>query len=411
MAKGSRKLKSSVVMKPSVLCLITKLGVRVKWLILTLVGLSILIVMPPIVHGYIYPSWGGDSAEHLIYFHNMDTSSPLYYGQYVIGKVLNALPVDINVSFLWFNYIAFIMMIWAVGISTSLAVNHLAGILASILASFGCLQTVGLFVGGTIFDLIGIGLLLPIVLLCLHNRKRGIGWKFASFITLVAFAFCHTNGKYIFVLIPIVVVYEEVRERVSKISGGVLKDIWDNGYLMYMIGLIMVLLVGFAIGIAKTNSVRLFTDAMVLLMIAIGGILALVPFPKRRVVQYALIALAVGVSIPNLLLWFQNNNVVKSADKQAFTYLNGLQDATVSAVVSQDIYQLFVEQQFVTIENASYVVVRSIPMAFRKGYSEDSLNLVNNLETNGYRLVREFDCGEKEYLTGEHITVDVYGRN
>lgn len=382
-----------------------------KWLFLTLAILSVLIIMPPIVHHYIYPSWGGDSAEHLIYFHNMNSRMPLYYGQYVVGQVLNALPIDMNISFLWFNYIAFIMVVWAIGLSTSYAVNYLAGILASILASFGCIKTVGLFVGGMVFNLIGIGLLLPIVLLCLHKRKTGGDWMIFSIISLIAFAFCHANGMYIFALVLIMVIYEKVKSQVSVAFDGLLKDIWDNRYLMYMIGLIIVLLIGFAIGMSKSNAVRLFTDAMILAMIVISGIAALAPISKKRFVQYMLVFMAIGISIPNVCLWFQDNNVVKSADKEAFAYLNDLPAVTISAVVSQDIYQLFVKQQFVKGVEADYIVVRSIPMAFRKGYSQDDLNLVNSLGGYGYKLAREFDCGEKEYLTGENIVVDIYERD
>ncbi len=398
-----------------------------RWLFLTLVILSVLVIIPPIVHHYIYPSWGGDSAEHLIYFNDMGNKfplinyfrepieAPLYYGQYFTGTFLNTLPVDINVSFLWFNYIAFILVIWAIGLCTAFAVNPLAGILASILASFGCLQTVGLFVGGTIFDLIGIGLLLPIALLSLHNWKRGIGWKMLAVVSLVAFTFCHANGKYILALVPIVIIYEVVRERISKILSGVVRDIWGNRYLMYMIGLIMALIAGFAIGIVQSLSVRLVTDAMILLMIVIASILTLVPFPKKVVTQYALIALFIGTSIPNVCLWFQDNNVIKEADKQAFAYLNSVQNSTVLAFVSQDIYQLFVKQRFAestTDMESDYIVARSIPMAFREGYSPMDLILLKQLEdVYGYKLVKKFDYGEKEYLTGEDIVVDVYGRD
>lgn len=398
-----------------------------KWLFLTLVVLSVLVIMPPLVHHYIYPSWGGDSAEHLMYFHNMDSGfplinyfgeliePPLYYGEYFTGSFLNALPMDINVSFLWFNYIAFILVIWAIGLCTAFAVNPLAGILASILASFGCLQTVGLFVGGTIFDLIGIGLLLPIVLLCLHNWGEGIGWKVFAIMSLVTFMFCHANGKYVFALMPIATIYEIVRERVSRILTGVVRDIWSNRYLMFMIGLIMALIAGFAVGIVQSLSVRLITDAMILLMIVIASILTLIPFPKKVITQYALIILVIGTSIPNVCLWFQDNNVIKEADKQAFTYLNSVQDSTVLAFVSQDIYQLFVKQRFAestTDMDSDYIVARSIPMAFREGYSPMDLILLKQLEdVYGYKLVKKFDYDEKEYLTGEDIVVDIYGRD
>lgn len=399
-----------------------------RWLISTLVALSVLIIMPPIIYHYVYPSWGGDSAEHLIYFNNMEKQPPLYYGQYVVGKILNALPIDMNVSFLWFNYMVFVALVWVVGVATAVTVNHLAGILASILVAFGFLQTVGLFVAGTIFDLVGVGILLPTLLLCLHNSKKSIWWKVGAVVSLIAFALCHINGRYIIALIPIVVVYELTRERVSKMLEGVVQEIWTNRFLIYMMGLVMALMLGYAIDIAKPNSIRLISDAMILVVIILGGVMGLFAVKKKMIWQYVLIALAFLVSIPSINVWFQNNNVVKNADKEAFAYLNSLQSSnvTVSAVVSEDVYELFVKQRFVKVmgweyqdafaylnnfQSSSFVVVRSIPMAFRQGYKPDRASAVEWLEVNNYKLVKEFDCGEKEYLTGERIIVDVYGRS
>lgn len=70
-----------------------------KILVLVLIVISVVVALPPIMYDYIYPSWGGDSAEHMIYFENMNRLQPIYYGQYLVGKLLNALPFDITVSF------------------------------------------------------------------------------------------------------------------------------------------------------------------------------------------------------------------------------------------------------------------------------------------------------------------------
>jgi hypothetical protein len=69
-------------------------------LVLVLFIMSVLIVIPPIRYHYIYPTAGDDTASHLIYFHDMDTMTPLYGGQYLVGELVNALPFDLNVSFL-----------------------------------------------------------------------------------------------------------------------------------------------------------------------------------------------------------------------------------------------------------------------------------------------------------------------
>ncbi len=393
-----------------------------KWLFLTLAILSVLIILPPIVHGYIYPSWGGDSAEHLIYFHNMDNQRPLYYGQYVIGKLLNALPIDINVSFLWFNYIVFVLIVWVIGLCTTFAVNSLAGILASILVAFGFFQTISLFGSGTIFDLMGIGILLPLALLCLHKGDKGIGWVFGAIICLASFACFHPNGKYVFALIPIVIIYELVRRQGLRVLTGLIADIWNNRYMMYLSGLVVALVFGYTVEIAKPNSIRLISDASILLMVILGSVLALVAF-KKPVLQYVLVALAVVVSIPSINIYFQDNNLVQSVDKQAIAYLNSLPEITyaTSEQVAQAVYGIYVKKVHIESNKADYAIVRSTPMGFRNnlgsspnGYwlrSQELLILSNYMTTQGYYLLKEFDCGEKDRIKNIPIIIDVYGKD
>ena len=379
-----------------------------KWLFLTLTIITIIIIIPPVIYDYIYPSWGGDSAEHLIYFNHMDTKSPIYTGQYIVGKILKVLPFDINISFMWFNYIIYIVMFWVIGLSVAYAVNYKAAILSVILVGFGNMAAMGLFLGGTIFDLIGIGLLFPLVLLCLNKIHKNNMWIIPSIILLVLFSIWHENGKYIIAFAPIFALYGAIRNKVSEKLSGALKDIWDNQFTVLLAGTIIAILIGFGIDIAKPNSVRLYTDARLLAMILIPAIIITLPFYKKKIVQYAFIIIAIVISIPNLILWFQDFNVIKKADKEAFTYLNELPQSNVLCLVSQDIYELYVKQEFNEEKEAEYIVVRSIPMAFREGYSDEDIEFVDSLNRNGYTLKLGIDYGEQEYITKDRITIAIY---
>lgn len=297
-------------------------------------------------------------------------------------------------------------MAWVIGFTVAYSVNWLAGILASVLAMFGISFSVGLFVGGTIFDLIGIGVLLPLALFFLS--KRG-WWLVGAFVFLMAFAFFHANGKYLYALAPIVIIYELLRDRVAKQVSGVIKDIWLNRYMVYLVGIVLALMVAYALQLVGANSTRFITDAFILAVIVVGCIAGMLLVSKRRVWQYMAYAVVALVSIPNLHIWFENNNVVKQADKEAFQYLNNLPTSNVHAMVSQDIYKLYVKQDFNGFLMADYVVVRSIPMAYRKGYGEEE-NWLLSMMDGRYRLVETFDCGEREYITGEQVVVNVYKR-
>jgi hypothetical protein len=349
----------------------------------------------------------------------MDTRLPIYYGQYAVGKLLNYLPVDMNVSFLWFNYIAFVLIIWAIGISTSLAVNYLSGIIASILVSFGYFsQVMNLFVSGAIFDIMGIGLFLPLALLCLS--RKGLGWKIGALVSLMMFGFWHANGKYVLALLPIMVLYELTRGVISRNILDVLSDIWKNRFLMYMCGLILALSVGFIINIAGFNSGRLMADASVLLMVVVAGVLSLV-FVRDKALVIISIIISVLVATPSMYVWFHNNNAIKDVDKEAITYLNSLSGATyiTSVEIAQDIYDLFVNKQFVKeYDKADYIVMRSTPMTFRSDpngiwfENQDRLALPVYLANNEYSLLKEFDRGELNNIIekGQPVIIDVYAK-
>ena len=384
----------------------------------------ILILLPPIIHGYIYPTAGDDTASHLIYFKNIDTQKPLYYGQYVVGKLINLLPFNPTITFLWFNFAILILIILTIGLVVGYCVNYLAGLLAVILV-FGASQLLNLFYYGTIFDLMGIGIILPIALLCLYKRKENIGWMIGAIISLIAFAFFHKNGLYILAFIPIIMWYEIMRRIISQRLAGIYRRIWNNRLIMY-IGLMVVALVilyGLSLIIlpirnAMTDPMRIMRDASILFIIVVSGILGYWFLRKAKLLKYGIVALAIIISIPSCIEWMQNNSAIKDVDKEAIAYLNGLngQIYTTSAQVAQDIYGLYVNKKIGDTAEANYAVIRTTPMTLKSdptsdGFeNQDRLVIQYELNAYGYKLINKMDCGEKDRITGNPIIISVYAR-
>ncbi len=386
-----------------------------KWLlIVTLAVLSILVVIPPIRYHYIYPTAGDDTASHLIYFQNMDNQEAIYGGQYLVGKLVNALPFDSKTTFLWFHYIILISAFWVVGITMSLAINPLAGILASIMM-FGKTYLLELFHWGQIFDIIGIAILLPLLLLCLHKMYNGSGWKFGVALLWVAFGLFHANGRYLLALIPIMAVYELVFAISLHKHNTIALRLQRFRILAYSGLLGVALLIIFAARVPVTpEPMRQLMDSSILLVMFVCGVIGYYVYSKSRLVAYSLIIAAILITMPTLIQWEQNNNVFKNADKDAIAYLNSLDGKTytASARIAQDVYGLFLNEEFQDNSNADYLIDRTLPLTPRS--DPQSVYFQNkdriNATLDGYKLLKVFDNGEIDRILGLPVIVSVYGK-
>lgn len=387
-----------------------------KWLILTLVILSMIIIIPPIAYNYVYPTAGDDTASHLIYFQNMDTRHSIYYGQYAIGKILNLLSFPIMVSFLWFHFIVLVLVMWVVGLTVAFSVNTIAGILATILV-FGVSGLVGFIYYGQIFDVFNIGILLPLAVFSYYKWKKGIGWKVVAISSLVVFGLFHANGGYVIALIPLLVVYEIIRSRIfSRLEGGI-QEIWGNRVLMSCGFLGFALLCLFTLNVGKPDPFRLLADGKILGTIFASGALGIIVGGNKRLL-YGVIASAIVISLPTAIIWCQNNSAVKDTDKQAIAYLNSLNGVTYtgSPQVAKDIYNLFVNKKFVGDATADYAVIRNVPMTpksdpddfYFEGRKREKI--VDHMDGYEYRLLKEFNYGEKDRITNLPIIIEVYGK-
>lgn len=143
--------------------------------VLTIIGLLIfcaVVIIPPIMHGYVYPNIGDDSAVHLQMLDRMQAGDPtmpkLALPYIIIGYpivwVSNLTSASIDVLFLWFSYLVLAL----IGITIYLVVSRLTdrktGWLALILVLFCAQGILFQFYFGQTFNAINMGIVLPLLL-------------------------------------------------------------------------------------------------------------------------------------------------------------------------------------------------------------------------------------------------------
>ncbi len=386
-------------------------------LIIVLIVLSVMVIIPPIHYQYVYPTDGDDTAAHLQYFQIIGQTKALYYGQYMVGKLLTSLPFDILTSFSLFHYIVLISVIWAVGLSVGLAINPLAGILASILL-IGKTYLLELYHWGQIFDICSIAIFLPMAFLCLHKMNNGIGWKIGAVASLGLFAVFHANGIYIVAVIPIVVGYEIIMKLVSRKNHVMADKMKSYRFLVYTgmisIGLIIVWLTG----IFTPEPMRQLMDASIIMAMFVCGLMGFYAYGKSRIIAIVMISVMILIALPTLKQWNNNGSAIKDADKDAIAYLNSLDGNTYTAspLVAQNIYGLFLNKKFQNnIKGADYVVDRTLPETpysdpqsrfFKNRYRLDIMN-----DMQGYKVLKVFDNGETDDMLHLPLVVTVYGKD
>ena len=171
----------------------------------------VVVFLPPVIYGYVYPNAGDDSAFHLVFFERMQNGDVgiqvLYLGYWVVGRSLvflsNITNVGLNVLYLWFYYGALTLIglvFYFVGYKIF---NRRVGWMALLLSVFCSQGVLFLFYYGQIFDLINMGIIFPLLLLSIASYLRDRKWwKLSIFILLgLLFSVFHLNGVYLPVII------------------------------------------------------------------------------------------------------------------------------------------------------------------------------------------------------------------
>ncbi len=196
---------------------------------------SVVIFLPPILYGYVYPNVGDDATGHLAVFDSIqDGSTPrfAYLAHVIIGYPLvwisNLFDISIDSVFLWFSFMALALVGITLYLVVSRLVNKQAGWLTLVLTLFGAQGILFQFYFGQIFNLINIGIILPWLL---YFTVRYLEDKKISQLVLVIifvglFGSFHTSGIYLpfiagFTTV-VYVIYSRIKKQGIELQGVVL---------------------------------------------------------------------------------------------------------------------------------------------------------------------------------------------
>ena len=129
---------------------------------------SLIILLPPIVHGYIYPNMGDDFATHTGYLKYDNLFNLNYLGYAYVGYPLKLIEsisgIEMVVLFFWFNYAVLILVgLVSYFVLTSL-IDYKAGLLSLAIPFMCSMGLISQFDFGMIFDMINVGIILPLTI-------------------------------------------------------------------------------------------------------------------------------------------------------------------------------------------------------------------------------------------------------
>ena len=428
-----------------------------KYVWIILLVLSVILLLPPIVHGYIYPNGGDDTSHHLIVMEQVKLADPiphlyLYAGQWMVGYPLiimrDYLHISLPLSFMWFNYLALVGALFSIYFVCSKMFGKVAGLLTAVVAVFAAQIILEQFLAGLIFNLINMSI---IFIWLAYFTVTGIvrrNWKRGMVAVLLAALFVnfHATGNYIAVLgAPFVIgspgtfysITEKIKQGLTIFNHVSSADMMN--YIQVATGIFAVAGIGFYFAIKewrKNKEVSLF---VILLSILCAGlvviacpILTISPVPVRQlqdainlaviiggfllglwlrkvefntgIVVAVVVILSVVLVLPNWL--FRDNSAIKPVDRQAINYINTLSEKGFygNEYLSSNIYGRYINKLY---EPGSGVYIwRSIPMTMMTNPTTD---LFWNPDPSNVQL--PVNIKSIRYFTGGGITIYVAEAN
>lgn len=195
----------------------------------------LIIIAPPLVYGYIYPTTGDDSAMHLRVIDVVsrgETTNFAYFGQAVTAHSISALNkwfgVSVDDLFLWFNYLALVAIGATLYYVLTKLVNRWAALLVIPLAIFCTQSILKVFQCGTIFHIINMYVILPLAIYFMVKWLTGdkVYQAVISLGLFSLFSVFHTTALYLpfaiglfFVLIIAYKLLKRNRNKLIKIVG------------------------------------------------------------------------------------------------------------------------------------------------------------------------------------------------
>ncbi len=346
-----------------------------KWVIaIALLVYTLIIFLPPILHGYVYPNNGDDSAYHLWFYDALKNGTAgvrAYWGEYIVGYPLiwlNSLTgISLNDLFLWLNYI----VLWLVGIAVYLlvskTVNWYTGLMAIPVVMFCTPSTLGLFDTGAIFDLATVGVVLPLMVLCVALGVKKKRWLIPAGILCAVGALVHSMAIMPYIgakaiepspslLQFVVVLFGRISLLLLLLPVSYMVFKWKaiglaktQKWVLAMLGLVVVAMSVFTFGNLTAYPLRFGIDLAIVLAITTACLVGITVQTVKENMVLALIAtiLVIG-SFGVFSTYLGYNSAVKQADLQAIAYVNSLsgQYYSCSPEVAPWIYGRFINKEY-----------------------------------------------------------------
>ena len=388
-----------------------KLGARAlnrKWVALILLVLAVMLVLPPILHSYIYPNGGDDSGIHMNVIEQITPTHPIpavtdYAGEWIVGYPMilarDYLHIPLPVSFMWFTYLALVGAMLTIYFVTSKLFGQLTGLLTTILSVFVVGIILQQFLAGLIFNLINMSIVFlwfTYFLVTMIAKKK---WTLLIPVGLTGALFMgfHASGRYITGI------------------GGILKSLtsftpvsdtdWKN-YLLVAVIMVFVSAVGFIFALREWNTNRRASLFIIILSLACVGLtivglpmLTISPVPVRQLQDAINLAVIISGSVSTLWLrklepqqavsavivvgvlgitmitpqWLVRDfSSLKPADKQAIAYIKTLSDKTFygNEYVAPWIYGHYIPQTYKP--DTGIYIWRSVPMTMKTNPDNDT---------------------------------------
>jgi hypothetical protein len=346
-----------------------------KWLIsVVLIVYTLIIIIPPIAHGYVYPNGGDDSAGHLYYltqYINRDINivglAQSYWGQVLVGVPIMALHRgfgwSIDTMFLWFNY----LVLWGVGISVYLLVGKVVGwkigLISIPIVMFVSASVLNLFNDGSIYDLMTVGVLLPLSIFALLSSLKNKKWLIIAGVILLLSVVVHSAAifkRYDLVPQP----STPIPEFITIMVGGLLlilllisvvfliidKYKYDKKekIAVGILGILIVLFIPLSFTQITVWANRFAVDLAIIIAI-FTSLLVGMTLKHIRLMPSVFITLGViAFSLPLIVNWFGYNSAVKGIDKEVIKYVNSLPGDTFScsSTINPLIYGRFLNKAY-----------------------------------------------------------------
>ena len=345
-------------------------------IVICLLIFGAIIISPPLAYNYIYPNASDDTAHHLQFIDNVKNGervSGMYWGQYIVAYPIIWLNewtgVSIDTLFMWFNFITLILIGIVLFFVVKSMIGWVAGLVSLAFLMFCVPSVLVIFGNGEIYDLITLGILMPLFIVCVAKSiiKRK-WWLFGIaaglFVLCVGF---HSMGiiagdtqdilndlpsvSWFFIGmigIPTIIF-------ILLMAGGIIayrKEIKINKEIkieLILFGILAVVLI-----IGTFTNITNYGDRFGMELPFVLGFMGVLLFGvlwknenARKLLMFSGLIVVVGI-IPMLTGYLSPSSAITEADKQAITFVNQLDGEyfSCSPEVAPWIYSRFLNKTY-----------------------------------------------------------------